>query len=144
MQPDHHTSNQGIVIEERVPGSFVFEVPKALPAQICEMMIARFEDSADEQYPGRIGQGQALEQSIKRSTDLVVSGKPGWKDVDRVLLGSLHSGYSVGHLRARVLHESMTFINACKRASYARMRRSVASSRVFTRSDSTQRAVSWS
>lgn len=89
MQRDHQPVEQRIVINEIVSGSFIFEVPGALSAQACETMIARFEDRADEQYPGRVGQGQALEQSIKRSSDLVVSGKPGWKDVDRALFGSL-------------------------------------------------------
>ena len=52
-------------------------------------MIRRFEASADEQYPGRIGQTIQEDQSIKRSTDLVVSGKPNWKDLDSELFRSL-------------------------------------------------------
>lgn len=76
-------------IHEMSPGSFVFEIPNALPGARCEEMIRRFEDKADQQYPGRIGQMQNEDSSVKRSTDLVVSGKPDWKDVDRWLFESL-------------------------------------------------------
>ena len=45
--------------------------------------------SKDEQYKGRIGQTFTEETSIKKSTDLVVSGKDHWKDVDNNLFRSL-------------------------------------------------------
>ncbi len=76
-------------IREVKPHTFIFEKPKALPADICREMIRRFEECADEQYPGRIGQTIQKDQDIKRSTDLVVSGKQHWKDIDRELFRSL-------------------------------------------------------
>ena len=77
------------IIEIR-PGSFVFEQHDALPTDVCAEMIRRFEENTAEQYPGRIGQTHELDQSIKRSTDLVISGKPHWQDLDRELFRSLN------------------------------------------------------
>jgi hypothetical protein len=76
-------------IHEVKPHTFIFEQPRALALDICAEMIRRFEEHADEQYTGRIGQNMQQDQSIKRSTDLVVSGKPHWKDIDRELFRSL-------------------------------------------------------
>jgi len=77
-------------ISEVKPGSFIFEKPAALALDICAEMINRFERHADEQYPGRIGQTAERDDSIKRSTDLVMSGKPDWQDLDRELFRSLN------------------------------------------------------
>ena len=77
-------------ISEIKPGSFVFTQAQALPQDICRELIDRFERHADEQYPGRIGQTRDLDPSIKRSTDLVISGKPHWRDLDRELFRSLN------------------------------------------------------
>ncbi len=52
-------------------------------------MIARFERQTEDQYPGRIGQNFELDTAVKRSTDLVVSGKEHWRDIDRELFRSL-------------------------------------------------------
>lgn len=76
-------------IIEVKPGSFVFEQANALPGDVCAEMIERFEAYAAEQYPGRIGQTRDLDRSIKLSTDLVLSGKPHWRDLDRELFRSL-------------------------------------------------------
>ena len=76
-------------MKEVKPHTFVFEIENALPAEICEEMIRRFEEKTDQQYAGRIGQLQQQDQSIKKSTDLVVSGKEDWQDVDRYLFRSL-------------------------------------------------------
>jgi hypothetical protein len=77
------------LIREVRPGSFIFEVESALPGDVCAEMIRRFEAHTDEQYPGRIGQMALENQDIKRSTDLVLSGKPEWKDLDQWLFRSL-------------------------------------------------------
>jgi hypothetical protein len=77
-------------ISEIKPGSFIFQQPAALALDICREMIDRFEQYGDEQYPGRIGQTVQREDSIKRSTDLVLSGKPHWHDLDRELFRSLN------------------------------------------------------
>ncbi len=76
-------------IHEVKPGSFIFEQKRALPLDICQEMIRRFEAAGEEQYPGRIGQTAQEEFSIKRSTDLVISGKQHWRDIDRELFRSL-------------------------------------------------------
>jgi hypothetical protein len=76
-------------IREARENSFIFEKDRALPLDICNEIIRRFEASSDEQYPGRIGQIAQQETSIKRSTDLVVSGKSHWQDIDRELFRSL-------------------------------------------------------
>ncbi len=77
-------------ISEVTPGSFIFEQPTALALDICGEMINRFERCSDDQYPGRIGQSAQHDDSIKRSTDLVMSGKPHWQDLDRELFRSLN------------------------------------------------------
>ncbi|MBI1425179.1 MAG: 2OG-Fe(II) oxygenase [Gammaproteobacteria bacterium] len=76
-------------IVEVKPQTFIYEKHNALPAEACEEMIRRFEEYRDEQYLGRIGQLAQEDTSIKKSTDLVVSGKEHWKDVDRALFYSL-------------------------------------------------------
>ena len=76
-------------ITELKPGSFVFEKPAALAIDICNEMIARFEKHPQDQYPGRIGQSADHDASVKKSTDLVLSGKSHWQDLDRELLRSL-------------------------------------------------------
>ena len=52
-------------------------------------MIRRFEEDTDNQYPGRIGQTFTEDQNMKRSIDLVTSGKDNWKDLDNELFRSL-------------------------------------------------------
>lgn len=71
------------------PGSFIYEKQKALAGDVCAEMINRFENHPDDQYPGRIGQQAITDDAVKRSTDLVVSNKPHWKDIDRQLFSSL-------------------------------------------------------
>ena len=61
----------------------------ALPKDFCEEVIARFEKDKEGQYKGRIGQLANEDNSIKKSTDLVVSGKEHWQDVDKTLFQSL-------------------------------------------------------
>ena len=76
-------------IHEVKAGTFIFEKKDALPKDVCAEMIRRFEASEDEQYEGRIGQAAAKENNIKKTTDLVTSGKEKWKDLDRELFRSL-------------------------------------------------------
>ena len=90
------------VLKEVKPNTFIYEIEGALPADICNEMIRRFEEKTDQQYLGRIGQLQQQDQSIKKSTDLVVSGKPDWKDVDQYLFRSL--GFAM-----RVLKEKFPY-----------------------------------
>ena len=71
------------------PYSFIYEIQNALPVEVCEDMINRFEENTDQQYAGRIGQKQNVEQDVKRSTDLRISGREDWKDVDQGLFLSI-------------------------------------------------------
>ncbi|MCB1877207.1 MAG: 2OG-Fe(II) oxygenase [Chromatiales bacterium] len=74
---------------EAAPNSFIYEVRNALPAEQCREMIRRFEANPGQQYQGRIGQQMSQDTDIKRSTDLVVSDKTDWKDIDNWLFASL-------------------------------------------------------
>lgn len=76
-------------LKELKPHSFIYEVDNALPGDVCREMIRRFEAMEDQQYEGRIGQGQMSEHSIKRSTDLRISGNDDWKDIDAILFQSM-------------------------------------------------------
>ncbi|MEM7304693.1 MAG: 2OG-Fe(II) oxygenase [Pseudomonadota bacterium] len=76
-------------IKEVKDNTFIFEKFNALGEQFCQDAIKRFETHTGDQYPGRIGQMAECDNDVKRSTDLVVSGKPHWQDVDRALFKSL-------------------------------------------------------
>ena len=76
-------------IREARSGSFVFEVREALDPAICADIIERFERDAEAHYDGRVGQTSSLDREVKRSTDLSLSARPQWRDVDRALFASL-------------------------------------------------------
>lgn len=76
-------------IKEVKKDTFIFTKQQALPGDLCIEAIRRFEEYDKEQYPGRIGQLAEQNNSIKKSTDLVVSGKQHWKDIDQALFHSL-------------------------------------------------------
>jgi hypothetical protein len=84
-------------ITEVKANTFIFEKQRALPVDVCNEMIRRFVQYPDEQYQGRIGQMVYQDQGIKKSTDLVVSGKSHWKDIDQALFRSL--GLAMKELR---------------------------------------------
>ena len=69
--------------------SHIFEQQHALERDFCRSLIERFEAAPEEQYQGRVGQTVNEDLSIKRSTDLVISGKDHWKDADQQLFRSL-------------------------------------------------------
>lgn len=71
-------------IREVKPGSFVFERPHALPDAFCDEVVRRFEEQPQHHREGVIGQTGSLEHAVKRTTDLVVSDKAGWEDVDQM------------------------------------------------------------
>lgn len=89
MQPISTPKPQPLTIREHKPLSFIFEVEEALPPGVCEQVVRRFEACRDQHYEGRIGQLHWKERSIKRSTDLTISDKADWKDVDNTLFRSL-------------------------------------------------------
>ena len=86
-------------IHEIKPGSFIFEQPGSLPTSFCAEVIRCFENAEEEQYEGRIGQQANKDASIKKSTDLVISGKAHWQDTDRTLFRAL--GQAIREFRER-------------------------------------------
>ena len=78
-------------IREVKPLSFIYEVAAALPADVCREAIRRFESQADQQYAGRIGTGGLEAPEVKRSTDLRISGRDDWRDIDQALARQLVS-----------------------------------------------------
>jgi len=76
-------------VKELKPNSFIFAFDNALPDFLCDNMVERFEQYTEEQYEGRVGSGVGENLSLKKTTDLVVSGKEHWKDVDNNLFRSL-------------------------------------------------------
>lgn len=86
-------------VHEIKPGSFIFEQPNSLSERFCKEVIQHFEDAKDEQYEGRVGQLADKNSSIKKSTDLVVSGKAHWKNADQTLFRAL--GLAIREFRER-------------------------------------------
>lgn len=76
-------------IQEAAPGSFIYAIEDALAPADCAAMIEKFEASPEQQYPGRIGEGQMLEADIKKSTDLRISGREDWAQYDLLFRDSL-------------------------------------------------------
>ena len=81
-------------MQEVKPLSFIYQIPKALPGDVCREMIRRFEANTEQQYAGRIGQAGMEEVSIKKTTDLRISGRTDWKDIDAILIQSLSKHFS--------------------------------------------------
>ncbi len=76
-------------LKETRPLSFIYEAERALEPDVCREMIRRFEVNPDQQYPGRVGQAGLHAERIKKSTDLRVSGRDDWRDIDAILSRSL-------------------------------------------------------
>jgi len=81
-------------IREVKPLSFIYEKERALPADVCAEAIRRFETTVDQQAPGRIGQAGEIAPQVKRSTDLRISGREDWRDIDRILAQQLVSSFN--------------------------------------------------
>ena len=76
-------------MKELKPNSFIFAFDEALPDFLCDNMVARFEQHPKEQYQGRVGAEISANERLKKTTDVVVSGKAHWQDVDNNLFRSL-------------------------------------------------------
>ena len=81
-------------MREVKPLTFIYEINNALPADVCREMIRRFEANKDQQYAGRIGQSQAEESTVKKTTDLRISGRADWRDIDAALVQSLAKAFN--------------------------------------------------
>jgi predicted 2-oxoglutarate/Fe(II)-dependent dioxygenase YbiX len=76
-------------LKEVKSNSFIFEQKQSLPDFLCDDMISRFEANEADQYVGRVGSDQGSNTSLKKTTDITVSDKAHWKDVDNNLFRSL-------------------------------------------------------
>jgi len=76
-------------IREIKQGSFIFESENALPEIICDDIITRFESTSDDHYQGRVGSSVQENTELKKTTDIVVTGKDHWQDVQNNLFRSL-------------------------------------------------------
>ena len=76
-------------IKEVSPNSFIYEKKNALPDFLCDDMVARFEANEADQYQGRVGVDMNSNTDLKKTTDVIASGKEHWKDVDNNLFRSL-------------------------------------------------------
>lgn len=94
-----HADNPGHTpvktMREVKPLSFIYEIPQVLSVDTCRDMIRRFEEHPEQQYAGRIGQQGVEQESIKKTTDLRISGREDWKDIDAVLMQSLSKQFSL-------------------------------------------------
>jgi hypothetical protein len=81
-------------IREVKPLSFIYEMEGALPADVCLEAIRRFEANAHQHYRGRIGQGGEEAPDVKRSTDLRISGREDWRDIDQILSRQLAATFN--------------------------------------------------
>ena len=84
VTPFNHPVKPLQTIREVKPGSFIFERLNALPDDFCDEVVRRFEASENYQRKGVIGQLGEEDQSVKKTTDLVVSDKDDWKDIDQL------------------------------------------------------------
>ena len=84
VAPPDRTVSPLQTIREVKPGSFIYERPHALPDAFCDEVVRRFEAEPEHQRAGVIGQTGMQQDGIKKTTDLVVSDKPEWKDVDQM------------------------------------------------------------
>ncbi len=75
-------------LREVKPGSFIFEKKDALPDFLCNDMIARFEAQKEDQNAGIVGANRGENTQLKKTTDIYVSNKEHWKDVDNNLFRS--------------------------------------------------------
>ena len=76
-------------IKEIKPNSFIFEYENALPDFLCDDMVTRFEANPDDQYKGRVGADVKANSGLKKTTDIAITGKPHWNDVNNNLFRSL-------------------------------------------------------
>ena len=79
---------------ETKPGSFIFEFTNSISGKDCQDIIKGFEESKAEHYQGRVGQTFEENTDIKKSTDMVISGKDNWKDIDTLLFTTLAKALS--------------------------------------------------
>ena len=66
---------------------FIRFYDQIIAPEVCEQAIARFDASADTS-PGRVLKSDgntAVDLSVKRTTELIISGRPQWNDIETAL-----------------------------------------------------------
>lgn len=58
---------------------FIYEARDVIPESVCQQIIDKYERS-DKKYQGRVGAG-IVDNSVKKSLDLSISGDPKWADI---------------------------------------------------------------
>ena len=76
-------------MREIKPNTFIYEFKNALKQDDCLSIIDRFESNKEDHYQGKIGQNLSKDLDIKKSTDLFISGKEIWKDVDKLFFTAM-------------------------------------------------------
>lgn len=66
---------------------FIYLNNNSLPQHLCKRIIDKFEKD-ENKAPGLSG-NWSVQPDVKRSTDLGISGKPEWEDIDKELHGIL-------------------------------------------------------
>lgn len=79
-----------VEIYEHSPRSFVYIQDNALPGELCDEIIRRFDNSPYQEY-GRTGGG--IQPKIKSCADLFLAGQPDWADIDQALHRCLGRSY---------------------------------------------------
>jgi hypothetical protein len=72
--------------------NYIYEIENSLSSEVCKDIIARF-DKDDRRHPGYIG-NNIYNETIKKSTDLCITGLSEWKDIDDILSKALSDGLS--------------------------------------------------
>ena len=76
-------------IQEVAPNSFIYVVDQALSLDDCALMVDKFEANPDQQYTGRISENRQVAEDIKKSTDLLISGRDDWAREDALFRESM-------------------------------------------------------
>lgn len=63
---------------------FIYEIENVLPKETCEKIIERFKND-NTKHPSKIGPEGRIDEHIRKSTTLSISGKEQWKDIDDIL-----------------------------------------------------------
>ena len=67
---------------------FIYEIENALPKDVCEQIIERFKND-DEKFPSKVGSSGIVDEKIRKSTTLMISGNERWKDIDDILFKAI-------------------------------------------------------
>jgi hypothetical protein len=86
---------------------FIKEYHNALSSEFCKTLIEKFEND-DRKTPGMTSSG--YQPHIKSSTDLLISGKPEYKEEDAVFLTSLQR-HLIEYVEGKYLHNNNNLNN---------------------------------